>query len=124
MFKVMIGFLILLSFNSAFAIDKLMRPQGGAGILYFYADWCEHCQRNQPYINQILKQNPKLHIEKLNIDTNAEDAQYFGIKSVPSMCLVIRKPMTKGEYSLDYQCDTVDSSNMQYFVNKLKEIDF
>jgi thiol-disulfide isomerase/thioredoxin len=117
------GFLVFS--GNALAVEKIFRPQGGAGILYFYTDWCEHCQKNKPFFYKLLERNEDLDIQPINAELDKETPAYFKVESVPSMCLVVRKPIKgTGNYSLDYDCKSVDHTNMEYFVRELRKIDF
>lgn len=61
-------------------------------IIDFYADWCGPCKRLAPILEEISKQyEGKLDVYKINIDTEQDVANTFGIMSVPSLLFA---PMT------------------------------
>lgn len=61
-------------------------------IIDFYADWCGPCKRLIPVLEELSKQyEGKLDIYKVNIDTEQDVANTFGIMSVPSLLFA---PMT------------------------------
>lgn len=58
-------------------------------IIDFYAEWCGPCKRLTPVLEEISKQfNDKIDIFKVNIDTEPEVANTFGIMSVPSLLFI------------------------------------
>lgn len=61
-------------------------------IIDFYADWCGPCKRLAPVLEELSKQYAgKVDIYKINIDTEQEVANTFGVMSVPSLLFA---PMT------------------------------
>lgn len=61
-------------------------------IIDFYADWCGPCKRLAPILEEISNQySGKVDVYKVNIDTEPDVANTFGIMSVPSLLFA---PMT------------------------------
>ncbi len=61
-------------------------------VVDFYADWCGPCRALAPILDEISREyKGKLHVYKVNTETNPELAELFGIRSIPSVLFV---PMT------------------------------
>ena len=57
-------------------------------LLDFYADWCGPCRMVSPLVEQIAEENP-LYLEgKINVDSEPEIAQAFGIVSIPTLVVL------------------------------------
>jgi hypothetical protein len=56
-------------------------------VLYFTADWCNPCQRTRP-ITDDLKREGLVDFLYIDVDTEIELMQQFGIKSVPTFVLI------------------------------------
>lgn len=57
-------------------------------LLDFYANWCGHCQKLLPLLDEVaVDMEGKLSVMKVNVDENREFAQKFEIKGLPTMLL-------------------------------------
>jgi thioredoxin 1 len=56
-------------------------------VLYFTADWCNPCQRTRPITDE-LKREGLVDFLYVDVDTEIELMQQFGIKSVPTFVLI------------------------------------
>jgi thioredoxin len=69
-------------------------------IIDFYADWCKPCKMVAPIMDELAaKYKDQIVIYKINTEQERELAQYFGIRSIPTMlfCPVSADPqMTQG----------------------------
>jgi thioredoxin 1 len=55
-------------------------------LLDFYADWCGPCRILHPVIDKLeAKHGDNFLFAKVNVDTNPELAQQFGVRSIPSL---------------------------------------
>ena len=57
-------------------------------LLDFYADWCGPCRMVSPLVEQIAEENPLYLVGKINIDSEPEIAQAFGIVSIPTLVVL------------------------------------
>ena len=57
-------------------------------LLDFYADWCGPCRTLMPVIEQISQENPDIMVGKINIDSEPELAQKFGVMTIPSLFVI------------------------------------
>jgi thioredoxin 1 len=57
-------------------------------LLDFYADWCGPCQMMIPVFAEVEKEmTGKLKFRRVNIDSEMEEAEKFGVMSVPTFVL-------------------------------------
>jgi thioredoxin 1 len=57
----------------------------GKVIVDFYADWCGPCKMQAPVLDEFSKKVPQAQVLKVNVDTNSDLAEEFGIMSIPTM---------------------------------------
>ena len=57
-------------------------------LLDFYADWCGPCRMVSPLIEQIAEENPQYFVGKINVDSEPELAQAFGVASIPTLVVL------------------------------------
>ena len=58
-------------------------------ILDFYADWCGPCQMMKPVVEEFKNAHPEVKVVVINIDENEEQAEKFGVSTIP--CFVVMK---------------------------------
>ena len=56
-------------------------------VLYFTAEWCNPCQRTRPVAEE-LKRDGLIDFIFVDVDTETELVEQFGIKSVPTYILL------------------------------------
>ncbi len=54
-------------------------------LLDFYADWCGPCRMVSPLVDEIADENPQYLVGKVNVDSEPELAQAFGVSSIPML---------------------------------------
>ena len=57
-------------------------------LLDFYADWCGPCRMVSPLVEQIAEENLLYLVGKINVDSEPEIAQAFGIVSIPTLVVL------------------------------------
>ena len=57
-------------------------------LLDFYADWCGPCRMVSPLVEQIAEENPQYLVGKINVDSEPELAQAFGVLSIPMLVVL------------------------------------
>lgn len=58
-------------------------------LLDFYADWCGPCKALLPTVEKLADQyKGEVEIAKVNVDTNRDLAQEFGVRSIPALFFV------------------------------------
>ncbi len=54
-------------------------------LVDFYADWCGPCKMMAPVIEEIAGEVTDVKVGKLNIDSELEIAQKYGVMSIPTL---------------------------------------
>lgn len=57
-------------------------------LLDFYADWCGPCRMVSPLVDEIAVENPQYLIGKINVDSEPELAEAFGVSSIPTLAVM------------------------------------
>ena len=57
-------------------------------LLDFYADWCGPCRMVSPLVDEIAEENPQYLIGKVNVDSEPELAESFGVSSIPTLVVM------------------------------------
>jgi len=57
-------------------------------LLDFYAEWCGPCRAVLPKIDEIAMERPDLFVAKVNVESEKELAERFGIMSIPTLVLI------------------------------------
>ena len=57
-------------------------------LLDFYADWCCPCRMVSPLVDEIAEENPQYLVGKVNVDSEPELAQAFGVSSIPMLVVM------------------------------------
>lgn len=67
-------------------MDDYVLKHEGKAIVDFWADWCAPCRTMSPIFNELAEEAPEeIVIGKVNIDTEPELAQQFGVMSIPTI---------------------------------------
>ena len=56
-------------------------------LLYFSAGWCGPCRQLGPIMTEL--QSEGITVQKIDVDTNPEICQSFGIRNVPTVILQV-----------------------------------
>ncbi len=56
-------------------------------LLYFSAEWCGPCKMVGPVMEEL--QSEGYNVQKIDIDSNQELSQQFGIRNIPTVVLTI-----------------------------------
>ena len=51
----------------------------------FYADWCGPCKTQDPILDELEEDYPKVDFEKVNIDEQQEVANEYQVRSLPTL---------------------------------------
>ena len=57
-------------------------------LLDFYAEWCGPCRMVSPIVDEIAGENPQYVIGKINVESEPELANRFGIISIPTLMVI------------------------------------
>tara|TARA_Y100000385_G_scaffold258800_1_gene287054 strand:- start:16 stop:267 length:252 start_codon:yes stop_codon:yes gene_type:complete len=56
-------------------------------LLYFSAEWCGPCKMVGPVMEEL--QSEGYNVQKIDIDSNQELSQQFGIRNIPTVVLTV-----------------------------------
>ena len=56
-------------------------------LLYFSAGWCGPCRQLGPVMEQL--QTEGVTIQKIDVDSNPEICQQFGVRNIPTVILTV-----------------------------------
>lgn len=65
-----------------------IKNSGKTVLLDFYADWCGPCRMVSPLVDEIAEENPQYIVGKINVDSEPELAQEFGVVSIPTLVVI------------------------------------
>ncbi|MEX2139440.1 MAG: thioredoxin [Pirellulales bacterium] len=57
-------------------------------LVDFYADWCRPCQIQSRVLEDFAAEAAGIKIVKVNVDTNVELAERFGVNGLPTLLIV------------------------------------
>ena len=57
----------------------------GNVMVDFYAEWCEHCKRLKPSLDELAKENPTLKVVTIDVDQNPNIAAELGVDALPTL---------------------------------------
>lgn len=83
-------------------------------ILQFTADWCGPCKLLSPMIDEISEEfKGKAVISKLNVDENGETAEFYNVRSIPTLLFF------KNSQLVDKQVGVVSKEVLRNKINSL-----
>ena len=56
-------------------------------IAGFTADWCPHCKKLAPYIQQFADMMPDLTIARVDVDKAEAVSEKYSIMTIPTLCI-------------------------------------
>ncbi len=60
----------------------------GLVLVDFWAEWCQPCKVQDPYLMAVAKETPdSVIIAKINVDDNRYISQQQGVKNIPTLIL-------------------------------------
>lgn len=78
--------------TSEHAVERLMSPGGGAGVIDFWAPWCAPCRAVAPHFEAVARQyadaEPGVGFYKVNTEAFPRLAEAFHVRSLPTMVFV------------------------------------
>lgn len=72
--------------NSSF--EKEVMKSDKPVLIDFYADWCGPCKMVSPVVDKIAEEHSEIKVCKVNVDSEPELAQKFGIASIPTLVVM------------------------------------
>ena len=59
-----------------------------AVLIDFYANWCGPCKMLSPIIDEIAEEREDIIVGKVNVDSEPELAEKFGVFSIPTLVIL------------------------------------
>ena len=57
-------------------------------LIDFYANWCGPCKMLSPIIDEIAEERDDIVVGKINVDSEPELAEQFGVFSIPTLVIL------------------------------------
>ena len=57
-------------------------------LIDFYADWCGPCRMVSPIVDEIAEERDDILVAKINVDSEPELAEAFGVISIPMLAVM------------------------------------
>ena len=57
-------------------------------LIDFYANWCGPCKMLSPIIDEIAEERDDVVVGKINVDSEPELAEKFGVFSIPTLVIL------------------------------------
>ena len=57
-------------------------------LIEFYANWCGPCKMLSPIIDEIAEERDDVIVGKINVDSEPELAEKFGVFSIPTLVII------------------------------------
>ena len=67
--------------------DKI-KQSDKAVLIDFYASWCGPCKMLSPIIDEIAEERDDILVGKVNVDSEPELAEKFGVFSIPTLVIL------------------------------------
>jgi thioredoxin 1 len=78
--------------TSEHAVERLMSPDGGLGVIDFWAPWCAPCRAVAPHFEAVAARyagaEPRVGFYKVNTQDWPRLAAAFNVRSIPTMVFV------------------------------------
>jgi thioredoxin 1 len=57
-------------------------------LLHFTADWCQPCKKMKPLIDEVIKNNPDIFYNKIDIEEDFDTAKAYNVMSIPTLIVL------------------------------------
>ena len=58
-------------------------------LLHFTASWCQSCKQMEPIVSELLKENPEVTMEVIDVEKEPKRAEDLGVQSLPTYIFMI-----------------------------------
>ena len=77
----------LIAINSVQDFEDKVENSKATVIAGFTADWCPHCKKLAPYIQQFADMMPDLTIARVDVDKAEAVSEKYSIMTIPTLCI-------------------------------------
>lgn len=71
------------------AFDRALAKYEKAAMIEFFADWCPHCKRMGPVVDQLAKMyGDKIGILSVDVDQSPVSSQKYGVRGIPTFVFI------------------------------------
>jgi thioredoxin 1 len=82
-------------------------------LVDFWAEWCPPCRAMGPTVDQVANEySGKVKVGKLDVDSNQQTAERYGIRSIPTLLLF------KGGQVLEQRVGSIGKPEFQKMLDK------
>ena len=80
-------------------------------LMLFYVDWCPHCTRAKPVVEELQKTNKDVNVKLVDCEKEKDLAKQFNVRAYPTLYLV------KGEDRHEFN-KGVSKDNLEAFIKE------
>jgi thioredoxin 1 len=68
--------------------DEVVRSSDKPVLIDFWAEWCGPCKMIAPILEELAREQPAIHVAKLDTDANPQTTMRFNVMSIPTLLVI------------------------------------